>query len=140
VRSESTFVVATVAVLVVAASSVAVASPDGSASETVHTRADLPALDSFEPPTADGTAVVDGEEFDTAQAAVDAAEPGETVRLSGRFDERVTVRTPNVTITAEGPDTAMIDGGGEGDVLTVDASGVTVEDVWLRNSGPDADT
>lgn len=34
----------------------------------------------------------------------------------------------------------MIDGSGDGDVLTIDAPDVTVDSVWIRNSGSNADT
>lgn len=92
----------------------------------------------YESPTvpADGSARVGDRTFDSAQAAVDAAEPGETVVLNGRFDERLTVTTSDVTITTENG--AVVDGGGEGRVLTVTAENVTVERIWIRNSGYDS--
>ncbi|MBV0925873.1 nitrous oxide reductase family maturation protein NosD [Halomicroarcula limicola] len=86
-------------------------------------------------PTDDGVARVDGERYDSVAAALDAARPGDTVRLDGRFEERVVVETPNVTLVGDGPDAAVIDGDGSGDVLTVAADGVTVRDLWVRNSG-----
>lgn len=91
-------------------------------------------------PDEDGIATVAGEEYESVSAALAAAQPGDTVHLDGRFDERVVVRTPNVTLAADHSDAAVIDGGGEGDTLTVDAAGVTVRDLWVRNSGYEADT
>ena len=89
------------------------------------------------PPVADeATARVGDRTFDSAQAAVDAAEPGETVVLDGRFDERVTVNESNVTLTTE--QGAVLDGGGEGRVLTIAGGNVTVEGLWISNSGYDS--
>ena len=94
----------------------------------------------FSPTSEPGVATVDGERFGSIDRALSAADPGETVVLRGRFEERVTVDTPGVTLrSAPGP-LATIDGGGEGDVLTVAAPNVTVERVWVRNSGFAAST
>lgn len=90
-------------------------------------------------PERDGTATVDGESFASAQAAVDAADPGETVVLDGRFDERVNASVDDLRIVA-GEDGAVIDGGGEGRVLTVSGENVTVSGVWVRGSGSDLGT
>lgn len=86
-------------------------------------------------PADDGVARVDSDRYETVAAALDAAEPGDTVHLDGRFDERVVVDTPNVTLAADGPDETVIDGGGEGDVLAVRADGVTVRNLWVHNAG-----
>jgi nitrous oxidase accessory protein len=94
----------------------------------------------FSPTSEPGVATVDGERFDSLAAALDATDPGETVVLRGRFDERVTVDTPGVTLRSAPGVLATIDGGGEGDVLTVDAPNVTVERVWVRDSGFAAST
>ncbi|WP_193366048.1 nitrous oxide reductase family maturation protein NosD [Halorubrum distributum] len=90
-------------------------------------------------PDRDGTATVDGESFASAQAAVDAAAAGETVVLDGRFDERVNATVDDLRIVAsEGG--AVIDGGGEGRVLTLSGENVTVSGVWVRGSGSDLGT
>lgn len=101
---------------------------------------DRPSVDvaSFDAPTRDGVARVDGERFDTLRAALDAAAPGDIVRLRGRFEERVTVETPNVTIDGGGPDETVIDGGGEGTVLSVNATNVTVRSLRVRGAGREA--
>ncbi|TKX61571.1 nitrous oxide reductase family maturation protein NosD [Halorubrum sp. ASP1] len=90
-------------------------------------------------PERDGTATVDGESFASAQAAVDAADPGETVVLDGRFDERVNASVDGLRLVASA-DGAVIDGGGEGRVLTLSGENVTLSGVWVRGSGSDLGT
>jgi nitrous oxidase accessory protein len=126
---------------VAAASVGAGESPAGgaAANETVGTALDVPtdvAATGVTAPDADGTAAVGGESFASAQAAVDAAAPGETVVLNGRFDERVNASVDDLRLVA-GADGAVIDGGGEGRVLTVSGENVTVSGVWVRGSGSD---
>ena len=87
-------------------------------------------------PDRDGTATVDGESFDSAQAAIDAAESGDTAVLDGRFDERVNASVDDLRLVAS-EDGAVIDGGGEGRVLTVSGENVTVSGLWVRGSGSD---
>ncbi len=115
------------------------AAPGGAAtSQGIAFDPDVPEEYTFDPPTRDGVATVDDREFDSLQAAVAAADPGDTVVLRGRFDERVVVDTPDVTLTSAHGTMAVVDGGGEGDTLTVDADNVTIRRVWVRNSGLDA--
>ena len=97
---------------------------------------ELPDVHSFEPTDEPGVATVNGDRFESVQRAVDVADPGDTVALEGRFDERVTVDTPGITL-ASGDGMAVIDGGGEGTVLRIEADEVTVDGVWVRNSGFD---
>ncbi|WP_459194242.1 nitrous oxide reductase family maturation protein NosD [Halosimplex sp. J119] len=93
----------------------------------------------FEATEASGVATVDGERFDSLDAALAAADRGDSVALRGRFDteQAVVVETPNVTL--ERADRAaslpIIDGPGEGDVLLLNATGITVDGLWVRNSG-----
>jgi nitrous oxidase accessory protein len=137
--AERAFAPLAAAVLIVAALSAVPAPGSGHADPTaVAFDADVPAEYDFAPPASRGVATVDGREFDSLQAAVDAADPGATVRLSGRFDERVVVDTPGLTLTSEPGTLALIDGSGEGDVLTLDGDNVTVRRVWVNNSGYDA--
>lgn len=88
---------------------------------------------------ADGSpaAILNGESYDRLGAALDAAEPGDEIELAGHFEERVTVDTPNVTLrAADGANfRPRLDGGGEGTVLTINATGVTVEGLWVGDSG-----
>lgn len=94
----------------------------------------------FERPTDPGTATVDGESFGELSAALSAAEPGDTVVLSGRFDGRVTVTKPNVTLTSANGERALLSGTEEGDTLTVAADDVTVDGLWVADSGYDAES
>ncbi|APW96751.1 copper-binding protein [Halobiforma lacisalsi AJ5] len=137
--NERYFVLVAAVVLVVAvAGGIVAASDDGADDETVDDwRPDVPDVRDVEEPAGDGVATVDGQEFDSAQAAVDAAEAGDTVVLEGQFEERVTVDTPGVTLEAAERDGAVIDGGEEGTVVEIRADDVTLENVWIRNSGYD---
>ncbi|GAB7012818.1 nitrous oxide reductase family maturation protein NosD [Halolamina salina] len=131
--------VALVVVVAAALAGVTVA-PTSSAAPTPDADAERPDGFAFDPVTESGVATVGDESFDSVQRAVDAAEPGETVYLRGRFDERVVVNTTGVTVTTAPDARAVIDGGQEGDVLTVAAANVTVRDLWIRNSGMDTST
>ena len=96
---------------------------------------DTPSLDN--PPTsmAAGTATVGEQTYESVQAAVDAADAGDHVTLQGAFTEQITVDTPNVTISGEGA--AQIDGNDQGTVIYVTAPHVTIEGIWITNSGTD---
>lgn len=66
-------------------------------------------------------------------AALAQAAPGDTLRLApGLHPGPITV---NTTVTLEGEAGAILDGGGEGSVLTVLAPDVTVRGLEIRNSG-----
>ncbi|WP_367176173.1 right-handed parallel beta-helix repeat-containing protein [Haloarcula rubripromontorii] len=135
--SERAFAIGTAALLVLSVVAVGMASAGetDSAHDDLDFDPDVPEIDSFTAPSADGTATVDGETYVSAQAAVDAADPGDTVTLDGRFNETVVVTTPNVTLSGSGSGSTLLHGEGEGDVLAVEAQGVTVTDLWVRNSG-----
>ena len=126
---------ATVLILTVVA---VVAAPTGAESaDRVEFDPDVPDEYTFTAQTQDGTAEVNGRSFESPQSAVDAAEPGDTVVLRGRLEGPVTVNTSNVTLTSAPGTLALVDGDGEGDVLTVNGRNVTVDRVWVRNSGYD---
>ncbi|WP_135363018.1 nitrous oxide reductase family maturation protein NosD [Halosimplex halophilum] len=132
---------AVAAALLVAAAGTVVAVPTDTAptGDDVAFDAGVPDAYEFEATDEPGVAAVDGDEFDALGPAVDAAEPGDTVELRGRFDPEATVvvETPNVTVRADDADGRMpvVDGPGEGDVLALNASGVTLDGVWVRNAG-----
>ena len=68
-----------------------------------------------------------------AAAALHAAAPGDTLRLEpGIHRGTLEVRVP---VLLQGEPGAVLDGGGEGSVLRVGASGTVVEDLALRGSG-----
>ena len=124
------------AVMLALAALALVAAPQGArAGSDIAFDPPVPEEYSFTPPTDDGTATVDGKAYETVTAALEAADEGDTVRLSGRFDERVTVTTPGLTLTSAAGARAMIDGGENGDVLTVEAPDVTLRRIWVHNSG-----
>ena len=117
------------------ATSTADVSETADASETITVETDTAAT-SITAPDTDGVATVGDETYDGAQTAVDAADPGDTVVLDGRFDERLNVTTDEVTIVA-GDGGAVLDGGGEGRVLTIGGENVTLSGLWIRGSGSD---
>ena len=134
---ETGFVVAAALLLVASMAALAVAPSTAEEARAAPIDPDVPDEYAFDVPAPGGVATVDGRTFDSVQAAVDAAEPGDTVVLAGRFDERVVVDTPDLTLTSRPGTLAVIDGGGAGDVLTLDGANATVRRVWVRNSGFD---
>ncbi|WP_396613616.1 nitrous oxide reductase family maturation protein NosD (plasmid) [Haloferax sp. S1W] len=113
------------------------AAPSTQADTTIAYDAPVPDEYAFDAPTESGRATIGNESYTSLQAAVDAAAPGDRIRLRGEFDEHVVVETPNVTLVGEAGFGARIDGNGTGDVLTLDASDVTLRRVWVHNSGYD---
>ncbi|WP_255171575.1 nitrous oxide reductase family maturation protein NosD [Natrononativus amylolyticus] len=138
-RLEAWFAGAAAVVLAVLLVTAIVAATSGPATSesAADWSPDLPDVHDVDEPTEPGIATVGDDRFDSVQAAVDAAEPGETVVLEGRFDEHVTVDTAGLTLAAADGDGAVIDGGGEGTVVALEAPDVTVEGVWIRDTGHD---
>lgn len=127
---------ALLAIAVVAMSSVSATAAVGADDPSAEPWApDVPDVDAA-PATAEaGVATVAGTEYRSLQAAIDAAEPGETVVVTGSFEERPVVETPDIHIVADGD--AVVDGGGTDVVLAVEAANVTVEGIGVRGSGHD---
>jgi hypothetical protein len=76
------------------------------------------------------------EEYDTIQAAVDAASPGDLVLISpGTYKESVTVETDELTIRGLDRDGVILDGGFELDygIRVTGADGVVVENMTAQN-------
>ena len=65
-------------------------------------------------------------------AAIDAASPGDTLSIAGLHRERVTVKKRLRLLGAPG---AVLDGGGAGTVLRIEADGVEVDNLAIRGSG-----
>ena len=84
----------------------------------------------------------DAETYDDLSAAVDAADSGDTVGLSGVFEPEgpIVVDEPGVTICAASTHGALIDGGGAGTVIDVRAPNATVEGVWIDDTGEDLES
>ncbi|CQH44286.1 ABC-type transport system periplasmic substrate-binding protein (probable substrate copper) [Halobacterium hubeiense] len=139
-RTERWFAAVAV-VLLVASVGAVVADPGGEASGSPEVAFDAPVPAEYDfglsavGERGDGYAAIDGERYDTLAAAVGAAEPGDTVAVHGHVAGPVSVETPNVTIAGESPSQSVVSGEAEGDIVTVNASGVTVRDVWVRNAG-----
>lgn len=138
---EVGFAVAAAAVLVVSVGAVVAAPADPASDPAIDFEAPVSAEYDFASPTdalgprGEGYAAIDGQRYDSLRAAVDAADPGDTVEIHGHVAGPVTVDTPNVTVAGASPSESVVTGTGEGDVVTVNASGVTVRDVWVRNAG-----
>ena len=82
-------------------------------------------------------AAAQGDSFDLP-AALAAAQPGDTIVIPpGIYAGPLVVDVPGLTL--EGQEGAIIDGGGLGDVFTVNAPDVTVRDLTIRNSGDSLD-
>ncbi len=79
-----------------------------------------------------GTLTVPAEDGTLARVLLRAA-PGDTLRLAGGVHRGpVTISVP---LTLEGEPGAVIDGGGQGSVITVSAPDVTVRRLTIRHSG-----
>lgn len=74
-----------------------------------------------------------GQVYTSISEAIAAASPGDTVRIqAGLYREHVVVDRPLALVGERG---AVIDGGGEGDVVTLTADGVTLQSLTIRGSG-----
>ncbi|MBX5328617.1 hypothetical protein HM003_04610 [Candidatus Bathyarchaeota archaeon A05DMB-5] len=76
-----------------------------------------------------------GGDFGSIQEAINAAENGDTVLVyAGVYFENVVVNK-SVSLVGEGWESTVVDGGGSGHVVLVEADNVTVCGFTLRNSG-----
>jgi len=67
------------------------------------------------------------------QSSIDKAAPGDTITVSGGvYHERITIDKPLTLTGADGP---VIDGDGQGDVVTITGSDVTISGFEIRGSG-----
>jgi nitrous oxidase accessory protein len=67
------------------------------------------------------------------QAQIDRAQPGDTIVVEGgTYREHITIDKP---LILEGQGWPVIDGGGEGDVVTITGDDVTLSRFVIRNSG-----
>lgn len=74
--------------------------------------------------------------YTSIQAAVDSATAGDTIYVeAGTYLEKVVVNKNNIKILGEGTNTTIIDGGGAGTVLEVEANNIIVSGFTVRNSG-----
>lgn len=76
------------------------------------------------------------QDFETIQAAVDAAEEGDLVLIDeGVYEEAVDVTSPDITIRGVDRNTVILDGGFEleNGIRVLDTDGVVVENMTARN-------
>ena len=73
--------------------------------------------------------------FDTIQDAIDNASSGNRIIVyEGTYEENIVI-DKSVDIFGEDGGTTLIDGGGEGSVITIEASNVDLSTFTIRNSG-----
>lgn len=73
----------------------------------------------------------------TLAKAIAGAQPGDVLMLSeGRYEGAITIDRP---LTLTGPQTAVIDGMGQGTVVTIDARDVTLRGLTVTGSGMDSE-
>lgn len=93
------------------------------------------------PASADPATITVPDDYPTIQQAIDAATDYDTVYVrSGTYYENVIISRP-LTLQGEAKDTTIIDGGGSGNVVTVNStSDVTVSGFTIQNSGVATDS
>jgi len=75
------------------------------------------------------------QEYSTIQAAVNAAQAGDTIEVSaGTYSENVLV-TVSVTIVGENAMTTIVDGGAADTVFRIQANNVQIRQLTIRNGG-----
>jgi nitrous oxidase accessory protein len=93
---------------------------------------------SFSEPTESGSVRLGNRDFDSLPGALQAAQPGDTLYLRGRFEGSLTIEKSDLTLVGVPEDRPpLLDGEGTGDVLRIEGDGVQVRNLWVRNSGPD---
>lgn len=133
--TENGFLVAVVAVLAIAVAIPFVTASPAENTDSMAVGVDYTA-DSPDVPGETGTASVNGETYHSVTIAVENAEPGDTIALEGTFEEQVHVQKDDITLVGSGAGT-VIDGQEAGHVVNITGENVTLEDVWIRNSGYD---
>lgn len=85
------------------------------------------------PTSANHSTISVPQDYPTIQQALDAAEPGEEIRVAaGEYEEHITVEK-SLTLIGEGPDTTIIDGKGTNNVVTVRANNVKINGFTVKN-------
>jgi nitrous oxidase accessory protein NosD len=77
------------------------------------------------------------ENFTSIQEAINAAQPGDTVYVyNGTYNENVIVNK-TINLTGENRENTIIDGGGSGDVVRIEANWTNLEGFKIKGSGLD---
>lgn len=72
----------------------------------------------------------------TIQGAIDKASPeGLVIVMGGNYQENLLIGEHNLEIRGEGIETTIIDGGGNGSVISINSSTLILGDVTVTNSG-----
>jgi len=74
-------------------------------------------------------------DYVSIQEAINAAEPGGTINVKAGFYYENVVVNKTILLLGEDEQTTIIDGGGSGHVVSVEASNVVLSGFTLRNSG-----
>ncbi len=84
---------------------------------------------------ATGVTLIVPDEYETIQAAIDAAAPGDTVYVrAGTYFEHVVV-DKQIVLQGQDADSTIIDGGGSGPVVELSADGVTIQGFTIQHGG-----
>lgn len=136
---ERGFALLGIVILVSSIMTIAVVPTTATQTENISFDSPVPREYSFNPspPTTSGTVQIGDQTFDSLHDALRAASNGDTLVLSGRFDGQYVVNVSNVTITSSPEPMAYINGTGKGNVLTLKKQNITVNRVWVANSGYD---
>lgn len=75
-------------------------------------------------------------DYPTIQEGIDACSPADTVMVAeGTYNENLIIQT-GITLIGENRDNTIVDGSGTGDVVLIEADGVSIENFTIRNGGP----
>jgi parallel beta-helix repeat protein len=77
--------------------------------------------------------VVPSPGYETIQKAINAANPGEVIRVTARTYYENLIVNKSVSIIGEDPANTVVDGGGNGNVITVIGSNVVVSGFTIQN-------
>jgi len=84
---------------------------------------------------ATGVTLIVPDQYETIQAAIDAAGPGDTVYVrAGTYFEHVVV-DKQIVLQGQDADSTIIDGGGSGPVVHLTADGLTIQGFTIQHGG-----